>query len=353
VTFDDLAKRTASWLDGSGDLSALVVSSRVRLARNLPFSRFVHLSSEEERSRIIEAVVAASGKDLQDQRLSYFDANDLNPSQRALLVERHLISPALEKGDGPRGVLVNEQEDLSVMVNEEDHLRIQVMQSGFQVDEAWSVARRSEHLLAEDLAFAFSEKWGYLTACPSNTGTGMRASILIHLPGLVLTQEMEGVIRGVTQMGFAVRGLYGEGSDVSGNLFQVSNQVTLGRSEMEILESLDKVTRQLVQCEQNARDTLLGDIRSKIEDKVWRAFGILSHARLLSSQEFMNLSSAVRLGIGLELFKGIEVGTLNELMVQTKPFHLQNQVGRQLDSPERDRVRADMARRRMAELGNP
>jgi len=353
VTFEDLAKRTASWLNGSGDLSALVVSSRVRLARNLPSARFAHLSAADERNGIIDAVVAASRKDLSDQPLSYFDACDLEPSQRALLVERHLISPALEKGDGPRGVLVNEQEDLSVMINEEDHLRIQVMQSGFQVDEAWAIARRSENRLAEDLSFAFSDKWGYLTACPSNTGTGMRASILIHLPGLVLTQEMEGVVRGVTQMGFVVRGLYGEGSDVSGNLFQVSNQVTLGRSEVEILEALDKVVQQLVQCEQNARGTLLGDIRSQIEDKVWRAFGILSHARLLSSQGFMNLSSAVRLGIGLELFDGIEVGTLNELMVRTKPFHLQNQAGRPLDSPERDRVRADMARRRMAELGNP
>ncbi len=350
MTFDDLVKRTASWLDGSGDLSTLVISSRVRLARNLPFSKFAHLASEAEKEQIITCIVAANAKGVP---LSYFDATVLDASQRALLVERHLISPALEKGTGPRGILVNEQEDLSVMVNEEDHLRIQVMQSGFQVDEAWTAARCAEADLARELSFAFSEKWGYLTACPSNTGTGMRASILIHLPGLVLTQEMEGVIRGVTQMGFVVRGLYGEGSDVSGNLFQVSNQITLGRTELEILEALDKVTRQLIQCEQNARDTLMGDIRSQIEDKVWWAFGILSHARLLSSQEFMNLSSAVRLGIGLELFDSIEVGTLNELMVRTKPYHLQNQVGRQLDSPERDRVRADMARRRMAELGNP
>ena len=230
---------------------------------------------------------------------------------------------------------------------------MQVILSGFQAHEAWWAVRRVERELAADLDYAFSGTWGYLTACPTNTGTGLRASILIHLPGLVLTQEVEGAVKSVSQMGFTVRGLYGEGSDVAGNLFQVSNQITLGRSEGELLELLEKVVVQLVECEENARETLLRDARPQIEDKIWRAFGILCHARLLTSQEFMNLSSAVRLGIGLGVVRDIDVRTLNEMMVETQPSHLQYFAKQCLDSQNRDILRAETVRRRLETLGHP
>ncbi len=352
MTLDALVQQTACWLDGSGFQSTLVVSSRVRLARNLQIVPFTHRASEDERQRVIQAVIASCRKGQTAAGMTFFETGNLPEFHRQLLVERHLISPALKAGAGERGVLVDADETLSVMVNEEDHLRMQVILSGFQAHEAWWAVRRLERELAADLDYAFSGKWGYLTACPTNTGTGLRASILIHLPGLVLTQEIEGVVRGVSKMGFTVRGLYGEGSDVAGNLFQVSNQITLGRSEGELLELLEKAVVQLVECEENARETLLRDARAQIEDKIWRAFGILCHARLLTSQEFMNLSSAVRLGIGLGVMQDIDVRTLNEMMVETQPSHLQYFAKQRLDSQDRDILRAETVRRRLETLGH-
>jgi protein arginine kinase len=349
MTFEDLVERTGSWLDGTGSRSALVVSSRVRLARNLRGVRFPHRATEEERQGVIDSVLAACSKRRSQAELTFFDANSLDALQRQLLLERHLISPALAKGTGPRGVLVSEDEVVRVLLNEEDHLRIQVILSGLRPQEAWCEARRLEQDLSADLAFGFAEEWGHLTACPTNAGTGLRASILVHLPGLVLTQEMERVARGIAEMGSTVRGLYGEGTEAAGNLFQVSNQVTLGRSEGEILEALDRVNEQLIECEETAQDRLMRDARAQIEDKIWRAYGILNHARLLTSQEFMNLSSAVRLGVGLGIIRDIGVGDINELMVRTRSSHVQCFAGRRLEPCERDRVRAEMVRRRMAE----
>jgi protein arginine kinase len=233
------------------------------------------------------------------------------------------------------------------MVNEEDHLRFQVIFSGYQPFEAYCAVHALERDLSDRLPFAFHETWGYLTACPSNTGTGLRASVLIHLPGLVLTKEIDGVVRGITQMGFAVRGLFGEGSDVAGNLFQVSNQVTMGRSERDLLGLLDEVVGQLITCEENARETLFRDARAKMEDKIWRAYGILNHAHLLTSQEFMNLASAVRLGIGLHIIRDVPMCTLNELVVETQPSHLQYMAGRRLEAPDRDAFRAEWVRKKI------
>ena len=326
----------------------MVVSSRVRLARNLRVFAFPRRASEQDQRRIIETVSACCPHGETTSGMTLFHTGHLSELQRQMLVERHLVSPALVKSRGESGVLVAPDEMRSVMVNEEDHLRIQVILSGFQAHEAWWTVRRLERELAEELEYAFSEKWGYLTACPTNTGTGLRASVLIHLPGLVLTQEMEGVTRGITQMGFAVRGLYGEGTDAAGHFFQVSNQITLGPSEGELLELLEKVVGQLMACEQNARETLMREARSKVEDKAWRACGLLRHARLLASQEFMNLSSAVRLGVALGFLQDVEVRALNELMVETQPAHLQYRVKRGLEPLERDLIRADMVRERMA-----
>ena len=346
MTFDDLAGRQVRWLDGSGDRSSMVISSRVRLARNLSALPFPHRATPVHRKQVIDAVLTQRDKVAED--LAFFVADDLKELQKQLLVERQLISPALVTHPGLRGVLVGPQGHLSVMLNEEDHLRFQVLFAGFQPVAARDAVSRLESAFASGLDFAFHETWGYLTACPSNTGTGMRASVLIHLPGLVLTQEIDAVVRGITQMGFAVRGLFGEGSDAAGNMFQVSNQITLGRTERELIEMLDQVVDQLLTCEANARDVLGRDVRAKIEDKVWRAYGLLKHARLLTSQEFMNLASALRLGVGMNMIDGISIRTLNELMVETQPSHLQFMAKRPLEAAERDVLRAEWVRRKLA-----
>lgn len=347
MTFDDFARLPVSWLDASGELSDIVVSSRVRLARNLVDLPFPHRANEVHRQQLVKAVLTASAQNKQTQHLAFFPADYLSKLQQNVLVERHVMSLAMVRRTGARGVMVGQAGCLSVMLNEEDHLRFQAIVSGLQPQNAWQFVSKLQNAFAEALPFACHDRWGFLTACPSNAGTGMRASVLIHLPGLVLTQEMNAVVRGITQMGFAVRGLFGEGTDALGNMFQVSNQITLGKPEQALLNMLDQAVTQLVACEKNARETLLSSARSKIEDKVWRAWGILQHARLLTSQEFMNLASAVRLGVSLKLIQTVSLQTLNELMVETQPSHLQFLVGKQLDAAERDMFRADWVRQKM------
>jgi protein arginine kinase len=235
-------------------------------------------------------------------------------------------------------------ERLSIMVNEEDHLRLQALCSGFQLAEAWALANKADDELEEALDYAFVDDLGYLTACPTNVGTGMRASVLIHLPALVLTKQIDKVLKSVMQVGLAVRGLYGEGSDVMGNLFQLSNQTTLGHSEQESVESLDRVTRQILDYEERARDVMLRDARTQIADKVWRAYGGLRYGRSMSSQEVINLCSALRLGVALG-FTGLPaLSAINQLLVLTQPAHLMRSAGRALEAPERNVLRADLVR---------
>lgn len=347
MTFDDFARLPVAWLDASGEQSAIVVSSRVRLARNLIHLPFPHRATVAHQNQLVKSVLEACAQHKKTQALVFFAADDLDLLQQRVLVERHVMSPAMMTREGTRGVLVGQTGGLSVMLNEEDHLRFQAIFSGLQPQGAWQSISQLQQIFAESLHFAFHDAWGYLTACPSNTGTGLRASVLIHLPGLVLTQEMDAVVRGITQMGFAVRGLFGEGTDALGNMFQVSNQITLGKSEQALLSMLDQAVAQLVECEENAREVLLRSVQSKIEDKVWRAWGILQHARMLTSQEFMNLASAVRLGVGLKLIHHVSLQTLNELMVETQPSHLQFLLGRELDAAERDVFRADWVRQKL------
>jgi protein arginine kinase len=352
MTFDDLIQHFARWLDGTGEESGLVVSSRIRLARNLRQVRFTSRASEEDRGRVVEAVKSAASGCRGLSEAVFMEADRLSEMDRQLLVERHLISPALAGGEGRRGVLINRDQTFSVMVNEEDHLRLQAILSGFQPGQAYALASEIDADLAKALPYAYSSRWGHLTACPTNVGTGLRASVLIHLPGLVLTQDMEKVLRGITQMGFAVRGFYGEGTDVVGNLFQISNQITLGKGEGQIVEELEKVTRQIISFEQNARQTLLKEARPQIEDKIWRAYGILENARVLTTQEFMNLSSAARLGRSLGVIPRPDVRALNELMVRTQPSHIQRSAGKALEPAERDVLRAEIVRKWLEDKKN-
>lgn len=349
MTLEELVHHVAGWLDGSGDHAALVLSSRIRLARNLADFPFTHQAKPAQLREIVRGVLRASREVRTFKEATYFATSRLSEMDRQVLVERHLISPALARERAFRGILVTDGEQCSVMINEEDHLRVQVMQSGLQLREGWEQADRLDDELSCALRYAYSDRYGYLTACPTNAGTGLRASVLIHLPGLVLVQEMDQVIRGLSEVGLAVRGFYGEGTDAAGNLFQISNQVTMGYPEEETIRTLTDMVHQVLKMEIDTRELLIRDARSQIEDKIWRASGILYNARLLTAQEFMSLSSAVRLGYSMGVLSGPGPEVMNELMVSTQPSHLQRWTGTPLDPAERDVLRASVVRKRLRE----
>jgi len=344
MDLETLARSPGPWLDGSGPRSDLVVSTRVRLARNLAGVPFSHRARDEQLVGVLGSVERAAKESPSFEGGGLLRMHELTPIERQFLVERHLVSHELSDGARPRGLYMGSTERLSVMVNEEDHVRLQALCSGFQLAEAWAAAEHADEELERSLDYAFSDELGYLTACPTNVGTGMRASVLIHLPALVLTKQIDKVLKSVMQVGLAVRGLYGEGSEVMGNLFQLSNQTTLGHSEQESVESLDRVTRQILDYEERARDVMLRDARVQIEDKIWRAYGSLRYGRSMSSQEVINLCSAVRLGVALG-FAGLPpLAVVNQLLVFTQPAHLQRGAGRALEAPERNVLRAEFVR---------
>jgi protein arginine kinase len=347
VTLTELATSLGSWLDGTGPSADVVLSTRVRLARNLAEVPFTHRAREEQLAMVFSGVVTAARAVPGLHGLEAFPMRELAPLDRQFLVERHLISNDLADNGRLRGLLVVPGESISAMVNEEDHVRLQSLASGFQLRSAWEMVNSVDDELARSLDYAFNEDLGYLTACPTNAGTGMRASVLIHLPSLVLTKQIGRVLQGIAQVGLAVRGFYGEGSQIMGNFFQISNQTTLGQSEKETIESLERVTRQIIDYEERARDELLKEARVQIEDKIWRAFGALRHSRVISSQEVINLSSAVRFGVALRIDGLTSVQTLNELLVRSQPAHVQKAAGREMEQRERNVVRAEYVRKRL------
>jgi protein arginine kinase len=233
------------------------------------------------------------------------------------------------------------------MINEEDHLRIQVMQSGLNLRDAWSLIDALDDELSEALPFAYSSEWGYLTCCPTNTGTAMRASVMLHLPSLVITKQINKVLHTITKLGLTARGLYGEGTEASGNFFQISNQVALGRSEEELIENIERILKEVIHQEQSGRESLATANRTQLEDRIWRAYGILRHAKTMSSTEALDLLSAVRLGVDLGLMNGLTRTTVNELFLFSQPAHLQKLEGKALSAKERDVKRAELVRSRL------
>lgn len=341
------------WLDASGPSSHLVLSTRVRLARNLSAHVFLGRNGDQERETILSTIERAARDTVSLRNAVAFRVDRLEPADRRLLHERHLVSKDLAGLDDASrvrtGATVLVRDQLGVMVNEEDHLRLQGIRSGFALDAAYSDVDRLDTELGQRLAFAFHPEFGYLTSCPTNVGTGLRASVLIHLPGLVLTKEISKVLQGLAQVGLTFRGLYGEGSEVVGNFFQLSNQTTLGKSEHDLLDHLGKMVRQVMDYEEQARQVLLRNAPAIIEDKVWRAFGLLRYARSLSFEEAMNLLSGVRLGVGLELIPDVGMYTLNKLLIYTQPAHLAVAEGMPLDDPELSVRRARYVRRVLEE----
>src|SRR5574341_665683 len=338
-----------SWADASGPDGHIVLSTRIRLARNLQGTAFTTRARDEDRERIREQVLGTSRdiKSLADAAVFRVDA--LDRADRQLLYERHLISKelaGLDVGAAVRpGAALVLGGDIGVMVNEEDHLRMQSLYSGFALSRAYGALERLDGELGARLPFAFHPEFGYLTACPTNAGTGLRASVLIHLPGLVLTKEIAKVLQGLSQVGLNVRGLYGEHSEVMGNLFQISNQTTLGKAEDELLDHLGKIVRQVIEYEEQARVLLLQKAADEVADKTWRAFALLKYARQLTFEETMNLLSGVRLGVGLNLIPGVSVYTLNKLLIFTQPAHLAALEGRQHGDPDLPTARATYVRR--------
>jgi protein arginine kinase len=340
------------WLDASGDHADIVLSTRVRLARNVEGYAFTPRARDGERLRVLAQVREASQhlKSLTGGLLLRVD--ELPAGDRQLLHERHLVSKELAGLDGPHGVRTGAAvllgEDVSVMINEEDHLRLQALRAGFELPAAYRAAEQLDTEVGSRVPYAFHKEFGYLTACPTNVGTGMRASVLIHLPGLVLTKEIQKVLAGLQQMGLTYRGLYGEGSEVVGNFFQISNQTTLGRSEEELLDQLARVVQKVIEREAEARRVLLRDAGFIIEDKLWRAYGTLRYARALTFEEAMNYLSGVRLAAGLKLISGLSVYTLNKLLIFCQPAHLAYAEGRALTDAEANVARARYVRQALA-----
>jgi protein arginine kinase len=348
MKLSDLTTHAGEWLRGSGPMSEIVISSRIRLARNVvgfPFltrcSRHQRIMLEaKSRDAILNAQLAP--------KMLYVNLEESPEIDRQLLVERHLISKHHAAADGARGVAISDNEQVSIMVNEEDHLRIQVLRSGLQLEEAYEEINAIDDKLEQRLDFSFHPRFGYLTACPTNVGTGIRVSVMLHLPALKLTGEIEKVFRAAKDMRLAVRGLYGEGSEASGDFYQISNQTTLGRNEQDILSDFKHtVIPKIIDYEHHARRMLLNEKTVALDDKIHRALGTLRSARLLSSEEVLVYLSHLRMGLNLGRVKAPDIRTLNELFLLTQPAHLQKIQSKKLEGDSRRAARADYIRQRL------
>jgi protein arginine kinase len=336
-----------------GPHDRIVMSSRVRLARNLKDASFPGWAKKPERIRIFDLIRPAV-ESLPEMKDAFSEAMDnLNALDKQILVERHLISREHAAKSAGSGLVMSRDESFCVMINEEDHLRMQALRPGLQLRQAWSAIDRLDSELEQKLPYAFSNELGYLTACPTNLGTGIRVSAMLHLPGLVLAEQINPIIQSVNKLGLAVRGLYGEGTEALGNVFQVSNQMTLGENELTIVERLDKVLSQIIEHEENARQTLMEKKPKVVYNHIGRAYGILANAHSISSKETMNLLSLMRLGVDLGLFSGMDRALVDELFILTQPAHLQRQLSDKLSPEERDLIRADMMRERLKSVSRP
>ncbi len=342
---DDFTKTAGEWLSGTGPMSDVVISSRIRLARNLASYSFLSKADEGDRRKIYRALFEAISKTELNSRLVFVDIEEAAELDRQVLVERHLISRQHADAQGSRGVAVTPQETVALMINEEDHLRIQVMRSGLQLRELFEEVDDIDTAVQEHADFAFHEQYGYLTACPTNVGTGIRVSVMLHLPALKMTGELEKVSRAAKDMRLAVRGLHGEGTEATGDFYQVSNQTTLGKTESEIIAGFcDVVIPKIVNYELLARDALLQERRPKLDDAIWRAYGVLENARTMSTEETLYLLSHLRMGVNLGRLPNVRMETINRLFIHTQPAHLQKIKGARLDGEQRSIFRADYIR---------
>lgn len=344
MILNDSCCQLPSWLGGSGTTGAVIMASRVRLARNLHGFRFAAKASLQERKTIFETVADACRRLPRCRRWTVSNFLTIGPLARQMLVEERVASGELERGEGDRGVIYSLRRGASIMVNEEDHIRLCVMGAGDGVRHLWEYADAVDAALGKKLPFAFDRTRGFLTSCPTNAGTGLRVSFLMHLPGLALTRTVDQVMQGASQTGFSVRGFFGEHSEIVGNLFQVSNQGTLGVSEIDCVDSTRTMVERMVALEATARERVLREARTELSDKIGRSYGILTHAGTLTVAEYLNLASALRLGIDVGLFKEVTLETLSRLTIAVMPAHMQTLLGEQADERELGVMRAQLVR---------
>src|ERR1035437_6253513 len=336
-----------------GPHDRIVMSSRVRLARNLKDATFPGWAKKPERVRVFDLIRPAV-ESLPEMKDAFSEAMDnLGALDKQILVERHLISREHAAKSSGSGLVLNREESFCVMINEEDHLRMQALRPGLQLRQAWGAIDHLDSELEKKLDYAFDSELGYLTACPTNLGTGIRVSAMLHLPGLVLGEQINPIIQSVNKLGLAVRGLYGEGTEALGNVFQVSNQMTLGETETAIVERLEKVLSQIIEHEENARQSLMEKKPKTVFNHIGRAYGILANAHSMSSKEAMNLLSLLRLGIDIGSFPGTDRALVDELLLVTQPAHLQKRISDKLSAEDRDLLRADMVRERLKDVSRP
>lgn len=335
------------WMDSVEKDSDIVISTRVRLARNLGDSVFPNRQDQEKGLQVLEKLLEArqnAGEGLL-KGMEPVIFSQVSALERQILMEKHMMSPEHAAHDGPhQGLMIDEDGSLSNMINEEDHLRIQCLLPGFQLEKAYRLAAQVDDEFEKTLEYAFDERIGYLTSCPTNVGTGLRVSVMVHLPALQITGQGSRLFQNISQLGIAVRGIYGEGTQAAGNLYQLSNQVTLGQSEEEICNYLRTIAGQIIDQERNLRQHIAGQMPYQVADRVGRAYGILANARVISSMEALSLLSDLRLGIDMEVVTGIERSIINELMVAIRPAHLQRRYQKEMDPMERDVKRADVIR---------
>jgi protein arginine kinase len=353
MKFSSIISTQGEWLRGEGPHHQIVISSRVRLARNLRNRAFPGWAKKAERTAILEQI-RPRVEQLPEMQDSFSELlQDLSALDKQVLVERHLISREHAAKGAGSAVVMNRKQTLSIMINEEDHLRMQSMRSGLQLKHAFKLVDKIDSALESNLEFAFDPRLGYLTACPTNVGTGMRASAMLHLPGLVLSELINQVVQAVSKIGLAVRGLYGEGTEAMGNLFQISNQTTLGEREEEIVNRLTKVIETIIDKEHDARQVLLQKKSNTLWDQIGRAYGLLTYAHAMTSKEALNLLSIIKLGVDLGAFPEDRRLPIDELFIDTQPAHLQKSSQQKLNAEERDHLRAQIIRDRLKLFPKP
>jgi protein arginine kinase len=337
------------WLvSGNGqplEYADIVVSSRVRIARNVHQFNFDVKLKPADADRLLQFLRNTIDSKIKGE---YIDIRKISPLERESLLECHLISPAFLRKEKPTGLYITDEGDISIMLNEEDHLRIQALAAGMNVQHIADKVFALEDMIGAELDFSFDETYGFITSCPTNLGTGFRGSVLLHLPGLVFTSEVEKVLKGALQIGMAVRGIYGEGSEIKGSLFQISNQHTLGLKEEDLLQTITKLTSMIVDIEKKARDVIFSKARHEFEDKIFRSIAILKSARIISTDEVLNLLSAVRFGVGTGILKEVNLDIVNEIMLVSRPANIQLFFNEILEEHERDVRRADFIRSRLS-----
>jgi len=344
MNLSDLLNHTSEWLKGSGANSDIVISSRVRLARNIDKMPFPHWAGKKQAETVIEKARALKENVDFLKNTSFFAMSELDSVDKQFLVERHLMSHELSQKPNSKALIVENNEVLSVMVNEEDHLRIQVMQSGFNLKGAWDIVNGLDDAISREVQYAFSREWGYLTACPTNAGTGMRGAVMLHLPALVMLNQINRVLAAIAKLSFTTRGFYGEGTQAAGNFFQISNQVSMGQSEEDLVGNIDGLIRQIIEQEAQAREALLAREKAMLEDRVHRSFGILRNAHIISSKETIELLSMLRLGCELGMIEDLNRSVINELFILIQPAHLQKLENKKLSPEDRDVKRAEIIR---------